>query len=89
MIEEPTPMALCPMAETCKGMVEKPLAVLLLIILGFALIVVGVLIVVDPKILVWLAAGASMLMGVVVLMLAGFVRKVGERFRSAPSQASN
>lgn len=55
-------MELCPMASMCKGMAEKPGVALLLIIPGF-LLVVGVLIVIEPRILVWLLAGSLIAIG--------------------------
>lgn len=83
----PAPMPMCPMAETCKGMMEKPFSSLFLIIPGIVLLVVGLLIVIEPKVLVWLMAAASILMGVVMLMIANFMRKVGARFHSTQDRA--
>jgi hypothetical protein len=40
------PMPMCPMAETCKSMMEKPLSVLVMVIPGIVFIALGVLIVV-------------------------------------------
>jgi uncharacterized membrane protein len=75
------------MAETCKGMIEKRLSGLVLSIPGLALIVVGVLILIEPTVLVWLVAALSILMGIGMLMLANFVRRAGAWFRSAHDQA--
>ncbi len=49
------------------------------IVPGVAFIAVGALILIEPKVLVWLVAAASIVMGIVMLMLANFVRKVGVR----------
>lgn len=73
------PMPMCPMAETCKGMMEKPSSGLLLIIPGLLFIAVGVLIVFVPQALVWLMAAASILFGLALLMFANFMRIVGAR----------
>ena len=80
------PMPMCPMATTCKGMMEKPFSGLLLIIPGIVFIAVGVLILIEPVILVWLVAAASIVMGIMMLMLAGFVQKIGRRFRGSHEQ---
>ena len=80
------PMPMCPMATTCKGMMEKPFFGLLLIIPGIVFIAVGVLILIEPVILVWLVAAASIVMGIMMLMLAGFIRKIGRRFRGSHEQ---
>ena len=42
------PMPMCPMAETCKGMMEKSLPGLVVVIPGIAFMALGVLIVVGP-----------------------------------------
>lgn len=80
---EATPMPMCPMAETCKGMMEKPFSGLVLIIPGIVFIVLGVLIVIDPRILVWLVAVLFVVMGIMMLVMANFVRKIGARMHSA------
>ena len=84
---EPGPMPMCPMAATCKGMAEKPFSGLLLIVPGLVFIAVGLLILIAPAILVWLVAATSMLVGLAMLLLAGFMRKAGARFRSTHQQA--
>ena len=53
---EPNAMPNCPMASMCKGMAEKPPPLAFMAIPGIALILVGVLILVEPAILVWLVA---------------------------------
>ena len=49
---------------------------------GLVFIGLGVLVVIYPLILVWLVAAALVLVGAMMLMMAGFVRKIGTRFRS-------
>jgi hypothetical protein len=75
------PMAMCPMAKMCMGMMEKRPSRFLLTLPGGLFIVLGVLIVVEPKILVWLIATASVLMGIMMLMMAGFIRRIGGQMR--------
>jgi uncharacterized membrane protein HdeD (DUF308 family) len=78
---QPTAMPICPMAETCKGMMEKPTSGFMLIIPGLILIALGVAVVLEPRILVWLVAIVLVAMGAFMLVLAMFMRKVGMRFR--------
>lgn len=77
------PMPMCPMAETCKGMMDKPMPRFLLLLPGVVFIAVGVLILFMPLLLVWLVAAASIVMGIMMLMGAGFMRRMGKRLRSA------
>ena len=76
---ESTPMPMCPMAGMCKGMVEKPGSGLMLLIPGVVFIILGVVIVIEPRILLWLVALALVVMGVAVLMLARFMRAIAAR----------
>ena len=77
-----TPMPMCPMAETCKGMMEKPFSGVTLIIPGLMFIALGVLILFEPRVLVWIIALAFVLLGMMMLMMASFIRKVGTRFQA-------
>lgn len=72
-----SPMAMCPMAKMCMGMMEKRSSGVLLMLPGVLLIGLGALIVIEPKILVWLTAAASVFLGVMLLAMAGFIRKIG------------
>lgn len=74
-------MVMCPMAKMCMGMMEKGPSGLLLMLPGVLLIVVGALIVIEPKILVWLMAAASVFLGIMLLVMAGFIRKIGAQLR--------
>jgi len=67
-----TPM--CPMAEKCKGMMEKPLSGFKILVPGIFLIVLGVVVVIEPRVLVWLVAAILVIMGIATLMLARFMR---------------
>ena len=77
------PMPMCPMAETCKGMMERPFSGVVMMIPGIVFIVLGVLIVVWPPVLPWLVAVACILAGAAMLMMANFMRGVGGKFRHA------
>lgn len=79
----PTPMAMCPMAKMCSGMMEKPPSGLLLLLPGSVLIAAGVLTFVEPRILIWLVGTATILMGIMLLVMAAFVRRLGRRLISA------
>lgn len=73
------PQAMCPMAATCKGMMEKPRSGLMLMVPGFIFIILGVAVLIEPQILVWLVAIALVVMGIAMLMMANFMRKIGHR----------
>ncbi|MBR0716943.1 hypothetical protein [Bradyrhizobium liaoningense] len=75
------PMPMCPMAETCRSMMEKPFSGLMMIFSGIAFIVLGVVIAVWPSILPWLVAAAFILMGAVMLVMVNFMRGIGARLR--------
>jgi peptidoglycan/LPS O-acetylase OafA/YrhL len=73
-------MPMCPMAETCRGMMDKPRSGVALIVTGIVLMVLGVAVVVEPRILLWLVAAVLVVMGFAMLMLAKFMRTLGARF---------
>ena len=75
-------MPMCPMAETCKGMMEKSSSGLMFSVPGIVLIVLGIAVIVEPRILVWLVALALITMGGAILMMARFMRGIGVRFQS-------
>lgn len=77
-----SPMAMCPMGAMCERMLNKPHSGFAPLIAGVALIVVGALIFVEPRILVWLAGAALVLFGFMMLMLSRFIRKLGVERRS-------
>jgi Flp pilus assembly protein TadB len=79
------PMAMCPMASMCRGLAEKPPSRLLLMIPGLALILVGLLILLEPKVLVWLMAAVAIMLGVLVLVIANFLHRISGRFQDAHS----
>jgi hypothetical protein len=71
------PKEVCPMASMCKGMMGKSGSRFLLMIPGLALVVGGVVIFIEPRVLFWLMGGTSILIGIVMLALANFIRKIG------------
>ena len=77
------PMPMCPIAETCRGMMERPLSGLIMLVPGITFITLGVLIIVWPSILPWLVAAACILAGGGMLLMANFMRGVGTRLRGA------
>ena len=77
------PMPMCPMAETCRGMMERPLSGLIMLVPGITFIALGVLIIFWPSILPWLVAAACILAGGGMLLMANFMRGVGARLRRA------
>ncbi len=74
------PMAMCPMASMCKGAAEKLPSVPLLLTPGLVLILVGVLILLEPRVLVWLVAAAAIVLGVALMMVAMWFRRMAARF---------
>ena len=74
---------ICPMASMCKGMAEKPRFGFLLVIPGLLLVLGGVLIFIEPRVMVWLLAGASIFIGVVMVFFAMFIRRMMAPFTNA------
>lgn len=79
---ETAPMPTCPMAETCKGMMEQRMSGLMLTLPGIAFILMGVAVLVEPRLLVWLVAIALLMVGIAMLTMAKFIRTIGEQFTS-------
>jgi hypothetical protein len=73
------PLPACPMGETCRRMMERPPSSVLMFVPGVVFIAVGVLIVVEPAILVSLIAASSILAGIAMVGCAYFMRAVGIR----------
>jgi hypothetical protein len=78
--------SMCPMAGMFRDMTAKPSSGFLLMLPGLVLIVLGVLIAVEPRVLAWLAAVITILFGIALLMLATFLRRLAARFRSVHEQ---
>jgi uncharacterized membrane protein HdeD (DUF308 family) len=82
MMAEQTPLPTCPMQTTCRSMMAGRMSGIAMWIPGIVLIALGVLIVFEPRILAWVIAAAFVFMGAMMLMMAGFMRRMGARFRS-------
>lgn len=76
---ETKPMPMCPMAEACKGMMEKPGSGMWMMIPGVLFIALGVLIILYPQILAWFVAIALVVVGIAMLMMTKFMRGIGKR----------
>lgn len=71
------PAAMCSMPKVCMGAMGKRPSGALLFLPGVLLIALGALIVIEPQSLVWLLAAASTSLGIVLLLMASFVRRMG------------
>lgn len=78
-------MTMCPMASMCRRLVKKPPPRLLLMIPGLALMLVGLLILLEPKVLIWLMAAVAILVGVLFLIIANFIHRISGRLQDAHS----
>ena len=70
---------ICPMAAMCRGTIEKPKSAYLLLIPGVLLMLIGVAIVVEPRILVWLVGGILVLLGLAVTLAARALHRTAAR----------
>ncbi len=77
-MSEPTAMPMCPMAATCKGMMENRKSGFLMIVPGLIFIFLGLVIIMYPQILVWLVAIALIAVGLAMLMMVNFMRRFGK-----------
>jgi uncharacterized membrane protein HdeD (DUF308 family) len=50
--------------------------------MGAILILLGIAIIVEPRIIVWTLAAMLIFMGIMMLVMAGFMRRMGERFQT-------
>ena len=67
------------MAAMCKGMTEKPMSGLVLLIPALIFVIFGVAILIAPQILAWLVGIALIAIGVAILVFGRFMRKFAER----------
>lgn len=70
------PMAMCPMAKMCERMLDKPRSGSFLMVPGGLLILLGVLILIEPRVVVWLVGGVAILMGVTFFLMASFIGRL-------------
>ena len=74
-------LSMCPMAGICSGIMRRRAFGWLAMLPGILFIAVGVLIVVEPMILTWFVAGVSVIVGIMLLMMAGFMRRMADGLR--------
>lgn len=65
----------CQMSESLEVASRKPGFRLLAVAPGLLLLLAGVAIILDPRVLVWLASGLSIFLGTALLAMGHFVRK--------------
>ena len=70
---------MCPMADMCQGMKDKPTSSLVLFIPALIFVIFGITILIAPQILAWLVGIALILVGVVMLLFGRFMRGFAER----------
>ena len=68
-------MSMRPMAKTCKELMGRPFSGLMIVLPGVFLIVLGVVTLVEPRILVWLVAAVLVVMGIAALLMARFMHR--------------
>jgi len=73
----------CPMASMCGGIFEKGTSRFLLMLPGVLLVLLGVAILIQPQVLVWLVAATAVLMGIAMLLMAHFMFRFGAKARGA------
>jgi len=61
---------------------EKPFSGLMIVFPGIFLIVLGVVVLIEPRTLVWLMAAILVVMGVAMLMIGRVMRKFAARIQS-------
>ena len=67
------------MAKKCKEIMGKPFSGLMIVLPGIFLIVLGVVTLIEPRILVWLVAAVLVVMGIATLMLARLMHGTSKR----------
>lgn len=75
----PNLMAMCPMAKMCERVMAKRPSGLLLALPGSLLILLGVFIFLEPRIVVWLAGAITVLLGIMLLMMPRFMGRFRDR----------
>jgi hypothetical protein len=85
MTEGENPMESCPISTMFKKTTGKRGFGLLAMIPGMLLVLGGVAIILEPQILVWLMAGAAILVGIALLAAATFFRKLAADLRTSES----
>jgi hypothetical protein len=73
----PEQAAACPMRGICKGFAESSKIRYGIILIGALLIATGILILMQPNFLVWLAGSAAIVVGLLVVVAAIAARRFG------------
>ena len=71
--------AMCPMANACKGMMNRPMSGLVLVIPALVFVILGVAVLIEPQILAWIVGIVLIVMGVAILVFGRFMRRFAER----------
>jgi hypothetical protein len=66
----------CPMAEKFEATIGNPKLNLNLRIIGITLLLLGIFIIIEPKIVAWLMALVVMLMGIALLMMTHYLTRL-------------
>jgi len=74
-------MPVCPMGETCMRLLGRPSSRLTMFIPGMVFVALGVLVIIEPAILIWLLAALFILIGIAMLGGACFLRSMRAQFR--------
>jgi uncharacterized membrane protein HdeD (DUF308 family) len=78
---EHMPMPMCPMAETCRSMMSRSRPGTMLLIPGIMLILLGLAVIIEPRLLVWLIGLSFIAMGCMVLICSRFMRGFSDRLQ--------
>lgn len=71
---------MCPMASMCMRRGTKPWSGFLLMMPGLLLVLGGVVILIEPRVLIWLIGGTSILIGIIMVGLANSLRRMSASF---------
>ena len=77
-----SPIPMCPMAEICNGTIIKRYVGFAPYFIGAIFILLGVTILIEPRIVVGILAFVLIVMGVMIIVVASLLRKLGERIAS-------
>ena len=82
-LAEPTTMTSCPMARMCQGMISGPGSgarfSLFLLLPGLLLFLIGVAVLFEPQVIVWVIGGCAILFGTLLIGFGMFLRRPGSR----------
>ena len=67
---------MCPMASMCQGMMKKRHSRLILLLPGLLFILLGIVILIEPKVLVWMIATIVIVLGFLFLMMGNFIHRM-------------